>query len=68
MDLQGILGIDDNVRNGFDGIKVHYEIDADATPEADRRAGGAVAEALGGVRHRHQPDRRHGHHEQGVMA
>jgi len=33
MDLQGILGIDDNVRNGFDGIKVHYEIDADATDE-----------------------------------
>jgi uncharacterized OsmC-like protein len=33
MDLQGILGIDDNVRNGFDGIKVHYDIDADATPE-----------------------------------
>ena len=31
MDLQGILGIDDAVRNGFDGIKVHYEIDADAT-------------------------------------
>ncbi len=33
MDLQGGLGIDDNVRNGFDGIKVHYDIDADATPE-----------------------------------
>jgi uncharacterized OsmC-like protein len=33
MDLQGILGIDDAVRNGFDGIKVHYEIDADATEE-----------------------------------
>lgn len=33
MDLQGILGIDDAVRNGFDGVKVHYEIDADATPE-----------------------------------
>jgi uncharacterized OsmC-like protein len=33
MDLQGILGIDDYVRNGFDGIKVHYEIDADATPD-----------------------------------
>jgi uncharacterized OsmC-like protein len=31
MDLQGILGIDANVRNGFDGIKVHYEIDADAS-------------------------------------
>lgn len=33
MDLQGVLGIDANVRNGFDGIRVHYEIDADATPE-----------------------------------
>jgi uncharacterized OsmC-like protein len=33
MDLQGILGIDSDVRNGFDGIKVTYEIDADATPE-----------------------------------
>lgn len=33
MDLQGILGIDPNVRNGFDGIKVHYEIDADASTE-----------------------------------
>jgi uncharacterized OsmC-like protein len=33
MDLQGILGIDANVRNGFEGIKVHYDIDADASPE-----------------------------------
>ena len=33
MDLQGILGIDGEVRNGFDGIKVNYTIDADATPE-----------------------------------
>jgi len=33
MDLQGILGIDDAIRNGFDGIKVHYEIDAEATEE-----------------------------------
>lgn len=33
MDLRGILGIDANVRNGFDGIHVHYEIDADATAE-----------------------------------
>jgi uncharacterized OsmC-like protein len=33
MDLQGILGIDDAVRNGFDGISVHYEIDADATED-----------------------------------
>ena len=36
MDLQGILGIDSDVRNGFDGIKVSYDIDADATPEEIR--------------------------------
>ena len=33
MDLQGILGIDSDVRNGFDGIKVVYDIDADASRE-----------------------------------
>src|SRR5690606_16904661 len=33
MDLQGILGIDSEVRNGFDGIKVIFEIDADATDQ-----------------------------------
>jgi len=33
MDIQGILGIDSDVRNGFDGIKVSYDIDADATPD-----------------------------------
>ena len=33
MDLQGILGIDSDVRNGFDGIKVHFDIDADASDE-----------------------------------
>ena len=33
MDLQGILGIDSEVRNGFDGIKIVYDIDADATRE-----------------------------------
>jgi len=33
MDLHGILGADPDVRNGFSGVKVHYEIDADATPE-----------------------------------
>jgi uncharacterized OsmC-like protein len=31
MDMQGILGIDSEVRNGFDGIKVTFVIDADAT-------------------------------------
>ena len=33
MDIQGILGMDSDVRNGFDGIKVSYKIDADATPD-----------------------------------
>jgi len=33
MDLQGILGIDADVRNGFDGIKVIFDIDADASKE-----------------------------------
>jgi uncharacterized OsmC-like protein len=33
MDIQGILGIDADVRNGFDGIKVKFAIDADATQE-----------------------------------
>jgi uncharacterized OsmC-like protein len=31
MDIQGILGIDPDVRTGFDGITVRYEIDAEAS-------------------------------------
>ena len=37
MDIQGILGIDSDVRNGFDGIKVSYQIDA-AASEKDIKA------------------------------
>jgi uncharacterized OsmC-like protein len=33
MDLQGILGIDDDVRNGFGAIRVHFEIRADASDD-----------------------------------
>ena len=33
MDIQGILGMDADVRNGFDGITVKFDIDADATRE-----------------------------------
>ena len=33
MDIQGILGVDKDVRNGFDGIKVTFDIDADASPD-----------------------------------
>lgn len=37
MDLQGILGIDSDVRNGFGAIRVSFEIDADAS-DADLKA------------------------------
>ena len=33
MDIQGILGIDSDVRNGYDDIKVTFKIDADASKE-----------------------------------
>jgi uncharacterized OsmC-like protein len=33
MNVQGILGIDSEVRNGFEGIRVNFEVDADATRE-----------------------------------
>src|SRR5215468_5111378 len=33
MDIQGILGIDDEVRNGFGAIRVHFDIRANASPE-----------------------------------
>lgn len=33
MDIQGILGIDSDVRNGFKSITVNYQIDADASEE-----------------------------------
>jgi uncharacterized OsmC-like protein len=33
MDIQGILGIDSDVRNGFENVKVSFEIDADASRE-----------------------------------
>ena len=37
MDIQGILGMDPEVRNGYDGIKVKFKIDADA-PRKDIEA------------------------------
>jgi uncharacterized OsmC-like protein len=33
MDIQGILGIDSDVRNGYDDIKVTFHIDADASKQ-----------------------------------
>jgi uncharacterized OsmC-like protein len=33
MDIQGILGVDSDVRNGFEGVHVSFEIEADASRE-----------------------------------
>lgn len=33
IDLRGILGISDQVRNGYQGISVNFEIEGDAPPE-----------------------------------
>ena len=33
MDIQGILGIDEDVRNGFGAIRVHFDIKADASED-----------------------------------
>jgi uncharacterized OsmC-like protein len=33
MDIQGILGMDSDVRNGFDAIRVRFDVDADASRE-----------------------------------
>jgi uncharacterized OsmC-like protein len=33
MDIRGILGVDPEVRNGFNQIRVTYSIDADASPD-----------------------------------
>jgi uncharacterized OsmC-like protein len=33
MDIQGILGMDSDVRNGYSNINVHFRIDADASEE-----------------------------------
>lgn len=37
MDIRGILGVDSDVRNGFQGIRVVFDVDADAS-EADIEA------------------------------
>ena len=33
MDIQGILGLDDEVRNGFGAVRVHFDIRADASED-----------------------------------
>jgi len=33
IDLLGILGLSDGVRNGYRQIRVHFDVDGDASPE-----------------------------------
>jgi uncharacterized OsmC-like protein len=33
IDLLGILGLSDDVRNGYRQIRVHFDVDGDASPE-----------------------------------
>ena len=37
MDLQGILGLSDDVRNGYQGIRVRFKVDADAPEDKIRK-------------------------------
>ncbi|HUG60707.1 MAG TPA: OsmC family protein [Methylomirabilota bacterium] len=52
IDLRGILGLSDQVRNGFDAVRIRFEIDGDAPPEKLReivqqsRARSAVFDVL----------------------
>ena len=38
IDLRGTLGLSKEVRNGYQGIKVSFEIDGDATPNSSNRS------------------------------
>jgi len=33
IDVRGVLGVDPDIRKGFSGINIEFEIDADATPD-----------------------------------
>ena len=60
MDVRGILGIDSDVRNGFSGIKVTLPHRRRRDARRHQGARRAVAEAVGRLRHHHQPHRRAG--------
>lgn len=52
MNVLGILGADPDIRNGFDEVRVHFDIDADASPDdisalvAQSRKRSAVYDAI----------------------
>ncbi len=59
MDIQGILGMDNDIRNGFDGIKVSYKIDADASQKDIEALVAQSQKRSARLRYRDQPDKRH---------
>ena len=63
MDIRGILGMDSDVRNGYDDIKVTFKIDADASKEdieamvAQSQKRSAVYDVITQSRERHRRNR-----------
>ena len=58
IDLLGILGLSDEVRNGYRQIRVSFEIEGDASARGARRPGRAVPPPVGGLRRAGQRHRR----------
>ena len=56
IDLLGVLGLDDSVRNGYQGIQVKLRIEGDASGRGAPRSRGALGGPIGGVRRAHQRD------------
>ena len=54
IDLRGVLGLSGDVRNGYQGIKVSFEIDGDASSGSARENRHAVEGPVSRLRHPHQ--------------
>jgi hypothetical protein len=52
---QHVLGMNNDIRNGFGGICVHFDIRADASPD-DIKSLVAQSQKRSAVLHHHQPD------------
>ena len=62
IDVRGALGLDDSFRNGFERIRMSFEVSGDATPEKLREVvgGGAALRRIRlDQRRRPDPGRRH---------
>ena len=51
MDLRGALGLSDEVRNGFDALRVTFQVEGDASPEGAEQAGATSPAKVGRLRH-----------------